>query len=132
MFPFLGTTSALNFGVGLWLRMNQPIMQTLNQLLGPVHLVMIVLYVRIGEWICRAGEDRFTVSEVLRVFRDESFGAFLQRFGTAGWHAFAGWLITAPVLFALVYFPTRPVLRSFARRLNTPAIRTAPTTTATR
>ena len=33
MFPFLGFTSLLNLGVGLWLRLNQPILQTLNQLL---------------------------------------------------------------------------------------------------
>ena len=40
--PFLGFTSLLNLGVGLWLRLNQPIMQMLNQLLGPVQLLLIL------------------------------------------------------------------------------------------
>ena len=117
MFPFLGTTSLLNLGVGLWLRLNQPILQTMNQLLGPVHLVMIVAYVRAGEWIWRAGEDRFTIAEMVRVFRDETFGAFLNRFGLAGWHAFTAWFLTAPLLFAIVYYATRPVLQRLGRRL---------------
>lgn len=119
LFPFLGTTTLLNLGVGLWLRMNQPIMQSLNYLLTPVHLVMIVVYVRIGEWVWRAGEDRFTVGEMVRVFRDETFVAFLNRFGLAGWHAFTAWLITAPLVFALVYFPLRPLLHRLARRIGT-------------
>ncbi|MBE2215315.1 MAG: DUF2062 domain-containing protein [Opitutaceae bacterium] len=119
LFPFLGTTTALNLGVGLWLRMNQPILQSLNYLLTPVHLVMIVVYVRIGEWVWRAGEDRFTVGEMVRVFRDETFLTFLQRFGLAGWHAFTAWLLTAPLLFALLYFPLRPLLHRLARRTGT-------------
>lgn len=121
LFPFLGTTTALNLGVGLCLRMNQPILQSLNYLLTPVHLVMIVVYVRIGEWVWRAGEDRFTVGEVVRVFRDETFLSFLQRFGLAGWHAFTAWLLTAPLLFALLYFPLRPLLHRLARRTGTEA-----------
>ena len=30
LLPFLGFTSLLNLGVGLWFRLNQPILQTLN------------------------------------------------------------------------------------------------------
>ncbi|MET0261419.1 MAG: DUF2062 domain-containing protein, partial [Rariglobus sp.] len=51
MFPFLGFTTLFNLGIGLWFRMNQPLLQALNYVLAPVHLVMIVVYVRVGEWI---------------------------------------------------------------------------------
>ena len=116
LFPFLGTTALLNFAVGLRLRLNQPILQTLNQLLTPVHLVMIVVYVRTGEWIWGAADERFTVGEMLRVFREQSFGEFINRFGVAGWHAFSAWVVTGPLVFALIYFPVRPVLLRLARR----------------
>lgn len=119
LFPFLGTTTMLNLSVGLWLRMNQPIMQTLNYLLTPVHLVMIVVYVRIGERIWMAGEDRFTVGEMLRVFQEESFIAFVRRFGVAGGHAFTAWALTAPLVFAVIYFPLRPLIHRLARRIGT-------------
>lgn len=116
-FPFLGTTAALNLGVGLWLRMNQPVLQTLNQLLGPIHVVMILVYVRLGEMLWRAPEaDRFSIVDMVRAFADLSFGDFLQRFGWAGVHAFTAWALTAPLLFAVLYFPLRPLLRRCALR----------------
>lgn len=116
LFPFLGFTSLLNLGVGLWLRLNQPLLQTLNQLLGPVHLVMILVYVRLGEWIWQAQDDRFTLAEMLRVFRESSFGEFLQRFGWAGVHAFTAWALTAPLLIAAVTYASRPALRRLASK----------------
>ncbi len=118
VFPFLGFTTVLNLGVGLALRMNQPILQTLNQLLGPVQLVLILAYVRLGEVIWRATDDRFTLGEVVRTFRDASLGEFLQRFGWAGVHALTAWVLTAPLLIAAIYFATRPVLRRALVRLS--------------
>jgi len=118
LFPFFGATSLLNLGVGLALRMNQPILQTLNQLLGPLQVVMILVYIRIGEWVWGAGASRVTVQEILRVFREESFMEFLNRFGLAGWHAFTAWVITAPLLLALVYVPSRPLIHRLSRRIR--------------
>lgn len=117
LFPFIGATTALNFCVGLWLRMNQPVLQTLNQLLWPVQVLMILVYVRIGEVIWRAPEtDRFSIVEMVRAFGDLSLGEFLQRFGWAGVHAFTAWILTAPLLLAIVYFFFRPILRRLAFR----------------
>lgn len=116
LFPFLGFTSLLNLAVGLRLRMNQPIMQTLNQVLGPVHLVMIVLYVRLGEGIWRAHDERFTITEMLRVFREASLGEFFHRFGWAGIHAFTAWALTTPLLIAALYYGLRPALHRLASK----------------
>jgi len=116
LFPFLGFTSLLNLGVGLWLRLNQPVLQTLNQVLGPVQLLLIVVYVRFGEWLWRMEDGRFTVGEMLRVFREASVGDFLRTFGWAGIHALTAWLVTAPVLIAVVYFAVRPALRRWASK----------------
>jgi uncharacterized protein (DUF2062 family) len=117
LLPFLGFTSLLNLGAGLVWRMNQPILQTLNQLLGPVQLALILVYVRLGEAIWGARGDPFTLGEMLRVFREATFTDFLGRFGWAGVHAFTAWLLTAPLLVAALYFPLRPILRAAAVRL---------------
>ena len=114
LFPFLGFTWLLNLVVGLPLRLNQPIMQTLNQLMTPVHLPMIVVYVKAGEWIWGAKGEAFSVVEMMQNFADLSLGEFLQRFGWIGVYAFTAWIITAPLVFALVYFPLRPVIRRLA------------------
>lgn len=114
LFPFLGFTSLLNLGAGLALGLNQPVLQTLNQLLTPVQLGMIFVYIRTGEWLWRAQDDRFTLAEMLQTFRDASLGEFLQRFGWAGLHAFTAWAITAPLLVAGLTWLLRPVFRRMA------------------
>jgi uncharacterized protein (DUF2062 family) len=116
MFPLLGFSSLLNLAVGLWLRLNQPILQILNQALGPLHLVMIIAYVRLGEWLWRVEGGRFTLREMLHVFRDENIGEFLRSFGWAGIYALTAWALTTPVLVAVVYYALRPALRRLAAK----------------
>ena len=111
LFPFLGTTTALNLGVGLWFRMNQPLLQAINYLITPLHLVMILVYVRAGEIIWRSQADKFSVLDVIRTFRDGTIAEFFQRFGWAGIHAFTAWLISVPFILAALYYGLRPALR---------------------
>lgn len=114
LFPFLGFTTTFNLGIGLWFRMNQPLLQAINYLITPLHLVMILVYVRAGEWIWRSKADRFSVGELLATFRDYSIGEFLHRFGWAGVHAFTAWLISVPFIVAALYYSLRPLMRRFA------------------
>ena len=116
LFPIWGVTSLVNLGVGVWLRMNQPILQTLNQLLGPVQVVLILVYVRIGEVLWRSAERRFTLAEMFREFRERSFWEFLEQFGWAGVHALTAWLVTSPLLVGGLYFALRPAVRRAATR----------------
>jgi uncharacterized protein (DUF2062 family) len=114
LFPFLGFTTLLNLGAGIALRMNQPILHTVNVLLAPVQLALILVYVRAGELIWRDSAHLFTVGEMLQVFRDASLTEFLVRFGWAGLHALTAWLITSPVLVAIITLSVRPLLRRLA------------------
>jgi len=114
LLPFLGFTSLLNLGVGLWLRLNQPILQTLNQLLGPLQLGLILVYVRIGEKIWGAPPIPLSVSTLIHSFRDNP-AAFLQRFGWTGVHAATAWLISVPMIIGSLYYFLRPVMRKFSR-----------------
>jgi uncharacterized protein (DUF2062 family) len=118
LLPFLGFTALLNLGVGLALRLNQPILQTLNQLLGPLQLALILVHVRIGEWIWGASGPRFSLTEMLQVFREASLGEFLARFGWAGVHALTAWLVLSPFVATAVTFATRPLLRRLAGRAS--------------
>ncbi len=115
LLPFLGFTSLLNLGVGLWLRLNQPIMQTLNQLLGPVQLLLILGYVRVGEKIWGTQPMPISVPVIVQLFRTDP-GAFLQRFGWTGIHAATAWALSVPIIIAGIYYPLRIVMRRFAAR----------------
>ena len=115
LLPFLGFTSLLNLAVGLTLRLNQPLLQALNQLLGPLQLVLIVAYVRAGEFIWRAEPMPLSVSTLITSFRAAPW-AFLQRFGWTGVHAATAWLLSVPLIVAALYYSLRPALRRFAKK----------------
>jgi len=119
LFPFLGFTTTFNIGVGLWFRMNQPLLQVINYLLTPVHLVMILVYVHTGEWIWGATEDRFSVGDLITTLRDNSLREFIHRFGWAGVHAFTAWALSVPFIVGGLYYSLRPVMRRLAQLVAT-------------
>jgi uncharacterized protein (DUF2062 family) len=119
LFPFLGLTTGLNALVGLWRKLNQPLLQAINYALTPLHLIMILVYVRLGERLWVAKGEPFSVPDMIRSFRDLGFGEFLQKFAWAGVHAFTSWALTAPLLFAIVYACARPALRRLTHLLPT-------------
>ena len=114
LFPLLGATTAVTLFAGLALRMNQPLLHTINQLLAPVQLAMILVYVRAGEWMWQSGGDHFTVSDVVRTFHEGSLMSFLHRFGWAGIHAVTAWAVTAPLVALACYMGARGPIRRLA------------------
>lgn len=113
LFPFLGFTTLLCFLLALAFRLNQPLIHLVNQLLWPVHLTMVVVYIKTGAWIYGATALPFDPEEVTRLFL-HSQREFWARFGLMGLHALTAWLLTVPCIVAGIYFPLRPALR----RLN--------------
>lgn len=113
LLPFLGFTTLLNLGVGLWLRLNQPILQTVNYLLGGVQLALILVYVRLGELIWRAPHLPLSLSKLTDAFRADPAG-FFRRFAWTGVHAATAWLLSVPLIVAAVYWALRPAMRRLA------------------
>ena len=119
MFPILGTTSVLNLLIGVRLRLNHPLMQTMNQVLAPLHVVMILAYIRMGEWVFGAHEDPLTVADIVDIFKHPSWYEFFDNFGLAVVHALTAWALTAPLFFLMIYYPARYLfLLLAARRRN--------------
>ncbi len=115
LFPFLGLTSLLNLIVGAAFRLNQPILQILNQLLGPIQIALIIPYVRAGEFLWNAQGERFTITDLVTVFRESSLVEFMGRFGFAGLHALSAWLLSVPLIAVVTFYISRPILRRLPR-----------------
>ena len=116
IFPFLGFTTGLCFVTALALRLNQPIIQIVNQLLWPVQLAMIVVYLKAGSWLYGAAPMPFNPEEVRKIFAEDPnpWTAFWSRFGLMGLHALTAWLISVPLIVAVIYFSARPILGRIA------------------
>jgi len=116
LFPFLGFTTALCALVAAALRLNQPVIHVVNQLLWPVQLAGIPLYVAFGQRLFNAPPVPVDPQEIARVFA-ESPAEFWMRFGLMGLHALSAWTLTLPILIGVTYFATRPILRVAASKL---------------
>lgn len=114
LFPVLGTTTILCFIVGLVFRLNQPLLQLLNQALWPVHVPVIYGCLRLGERMFGVppSELTFTHAKALLWSRPS---LFFEEFGLSLVHAIAAWALVAPASVLLVYAALRPILRSIYR-----------------
>jgi len=115
VFPFFGFTTGLNIAVGHALKLNHALMQSVNWLLSPLQLIMILVYVRMGETLWRSHESQFSVAGMLSSVKELSVMEFLKTFGWAGVHAFSAWALTAPVLFGVILSVSRPAISKLAR-----------------
>jgi uncharacterized protein (DUF2062 family) len=114
IFPIFGATTTLCAIAGFALRLNQPVIQFVNYLVSPLQLALILVFVRIGEWVVRAPRVSFSIPELFRKFH-ESPANFFHEFGMTGLHGIIAWLLIAPFLAALVYFLLLPPLKKLAR-----------------
>ena len=124
LFPVIGVTTPLCFLIAVVLRLNQPIIQLLNQALWPVHISAIYLCVRLGEALAGAPRVRFSIRYMNELFWDDR-PMFFHRFGMTILHAIVGWAILAPVYIAAIYYATLPIVRELTRLRAEAAAKTA-------
>jgi uncharacterized protein (DUF2062 family) len=113
IFPILGTTTMLCVIAGLWLKLNQPVIQLVNWLASPLQLVLILVFVRIGEWLLRAPHLSLSIPELIRKFHESPVG-FFREFGMTGLHGIVAWLVIAPVLTGVLYLSLLAPLKKLA------------------
>jgi len=117
IFPILGATTVLCAVVGFCLKLNQPIIQLVNAAALPLQISLIIVFVRIGEWLVRAPHVSFSVPELIHKF-DASPAKFMREFGMTGVHGILAWLLIAPVVGVLIYFMVLPPLKALAQLIK--------------
>ncbi len=125
LFPVFGVTSIICFIAALVLRLNQPIIQILNQLLLPVHVATFVLCVRLGETLFRAPTgDRLELhprkiyQEYFESFWSHPIQALTHYFkdnADSVFYSIVAWAILLPIYVPLVYYALRPVMRGIVK-----------------
>ena len=110
MFPLIGTTTLLCFLAAVVLRLNQPIIQLLNQALWPVHVPAIYGCIRLGEWMFNAPHVSFKIHD-MHGLSWETTMQFWHKFGLTAAYAIAAWAILTPFLLVILYFPLLWIFR---------------------
>ena len=110
LFPVLGTTTLLCFIVAVALRLNQPIVQLINQALWPLHIPVIFGCVRLGEAMFGAPRVRFSIRHMNDLlWHDPS--AFVHQFGLTIMYALVAWAVLTPFYITAMYYIALPITR---------------------
>lgn len=121
VFPFIGATMILCILAGHVLRLNHIAMQAVNYAVYPLQIVLLVPFVRLGEWITGAPAFPVTPSAILAMIQESAIGTIVH-FWTAILHAMLAWAVLSPPVILCVYAAFLPVLRrsrDHYRRLRT-------------
>jgi uncharacterized protein (DUF2062 family) len=114
--PVIGVTTALSFLAAWALKLNQPVIQTINWTSYPLQLLLLLPFIRLGEKIFRAPRMPFSLETLLTMGRTDPLGTMAM----LGWtvaHAVVAWLVVTPLIAFGTYYATRPLWRALARRI---------------
>lgn len=100
--PILGVSTFLITTVSLKSKLNLPIMIALSYLMWPIQILLILPFIRVGEFIFMVPSTHHTVDEIINSFQNGFFST-LGKLSFELLGGFVAWfLITVPLAF-LVY-----------------------------
>ena len=118
-FPLVGTMW-LCLLAGIILRLNQPIIQAVNIIFTPVHLLIVIPNLfywgnkLFGVPQPRGGSMRNSAELMWNLLIHEPM-TFFHRFGVLVFHATVVWAIIAPFWITVIYYSLRTTLREVVR-----------------
>lgn len=117
IFPVMGTTTFVCLLAGWLCKLNQPLLHVFRAIVYPLHLLLILVFIRLGERLYDAPLISFSIPQLVGKF-EESPLQFARDFGMAAWHGVSAWLLVAPIVAVLVKQAVMPVLRSLSESLK--------------
>ncbi len=108
--PVLGVSTALCALIALALKLNMPAIQLVNYLLTPLQLLLIIPFLRFGEWLVQAPRFPITLDSGLTLLSQGAVHA-VTVLATAIVHATLGWIVLAPLAALVLYRALLPVFR---------------------
>jgi len=117
IFPLLGFSTLACLALGAMLKLNQPFLQAVNYLMAPLQLLLMPIFLRVGEWIFSRAPLPFSPVEMGKHFFS-SPGDFLAKYGQAGLFAVFAWALMAPLFCWFVYLLARSRFSVIAKRMQ--------------
>ncbi len=117
IFPIMGTTTLVCFLGGWIFRLNQPVLHVFKSLVYPLHLVLILVFIRLGQKLHGVPLLTLSIPQMLTRFNEDPV-RFARDFGLAAWHGISAWMIVAPLLAIAVKLLATPLLRKAAEKIR--------------
>jgi uncharacterized protein (DUF2062 family) len=128
--PILGVSTILCTVIALAFRLNLPAMQLAQAAMAPTQIVLIIPFVRLGEWITRAPRRPLSIKEGLALI-EQGIRQAVVVLWDAIVHAGIAWMLVAPMAIYLLYRILTPIFARAAARVRCSPIRPIPAVAAT-
>ncbi|WP_304201204.1 DUF2062 domain-containing protein [Flavobacterium alvei] len=101
--PILGVSTFLITTVSLKRKLNLPVMISLSYLMWPIQILLIIPFIRIGEFIFSVPRNHHTAEEIISSFQS-SFFQTLSQLSFELLCGMGGWLLTAVPIAVGIYW----------------------------
>jgi uncharacterized protein (DUF2062 family) len=101
--PILGVSTFMITTVSLKTKLNLPVMIALSYLMWPVQILLIIPFIRIGQFIFSVPKSHHSVEEIISSFQTSFFGT-LSHLSFELLCGLGGWLLTAVPFAVLIYW----------------------------
>jgi uncharacterized protein (DUF2062 family) len=115
--PILGVSTILCTAIALGFRLNLPAIQLVQAAMAPTQLLLIIPFVRLGEWLLHAPQRAVSIQEGLALM-SQGIGHAVVVLWDAIVHAAFAWILVAPILGLALYRLLTRVFERIAARLD--------------
>ena len=114
--PILGISTILCAAIALAFRLNLPAIQLVQAAMAPTQILLIIPFVRLGEWILRVPPQPLSIKEALALLA-RGAGHAIVVLWDAILHAGLAWIMVAPVAVYLLYKLLTPMFSRAAAQI---------------
>jgi uncharacterized protein (DUF2062 family) len=108
--PILGVSTFMITSVSLKRKLNLPVMISLSYLMWPIQILLIIPFIRVGEFIFSVPRNHHTAEEIISSFQN-SFFQTLSQLSFELLCGLGGWFLTAVPLAVGIYWVSLLFLR---------------------
>jgi uncharacterized protein (DUF2062 family) len=115
--PILGISTILCAAIALAFRLNLPAIQIVQAAMAPTQILLIIPFVRLGEWLLRLPPQPVSIKEGLALLAQGAGHAIIVLWD-AILHAGLAWMLVAPIAVLLFYTLLTPVFARAAAQIK--------------
>lgn len=115
--PVIGVTTSLCLLAATIFKLNHVAIQTVNYLVYPIQIALIIPFLRMGEWIFGVTPAKLDISMMVYEFRHE-FLLSMQKYGMTALRGVTAWAIVAPVSFLFIYFLSKLFFEKVLKKIH--------------
>jgi uncharacterized protein (DUF2062 family) len=123
--PILGVSTILCTIIALAFRLNLAAMQLAQAAMAPTQILLIIPFVRLGEWIARAPRQPLSIKEGLALIEQGGWHAVIVLWDAIV-HGGIAWILVAPIATFVLYRILTPIFARAAARVRRNPIRAVP------